>query len=399
MRVERKKILFLSFYFKPDLCAGSFRNSPLLYELAKLADKKNIDIDVYTTLPNRYSTFSEEAPEMETFENVNIRRIVIPKHKSGFLDQISSFKNYFNTVKKEIKNKKYDLVYASSSRLFTAYLGYTISKKLNKPIYLDIRDIFVDTIKDVVKNKALKAIIIPILNKIENQTFSNATHINLISGGFKKYFEKFKNPNYSYFTNGIDEVFINEYEKAKNCKRRSDVKRIVYAGNFGEGQGLHKIVPKAAKNLGKEYEFHLIGDGGAKQLLANKLEELEVENVYLIPPMNRVELIKRYHDSDYLFIHLNDYDAFKKVLPSKIFELAMFNKTLLVGVNGYARAFVEENLPDSILFEPGNAIELSSKLKAFKNEDELVIDRVPFIEKFNRKKINTDMATSILNLI
>lgn len=399
MRVERKKILFLTFYFKPDLCAGSFRNSPLLYELAKLGIKQDVDIDVYTTLPNRYSTFSEEAPEIETFENVNIRRIVIPKHKSGFLDQISSFKTYFDTVKKDIKNKKYDLVYASSSRLFTAYLGYTISKKLNKPIYLDIRDIFVDTIKDVVKNKALKALIIPILNKIENQTFSNATHINLISGGFKKYFEKFKGPDYSYFTNGIDEVFINEYEKAKNSKRTSSVKRIVYAGNFGEGQGLHKIVPQVAKSLGREYEFNLIGDGGAKQLLSNKLEELKVENVFLIPPMNRVELIKRYHDSDYLFIHLNDYDAFKKVLPSKIFELAMFNKTLLVGVNGYARAFVEENLPDSILFEPGNAIELSSKLKAFKNEDELVIDRVPFIEKFNRKKINTDMATSILNLI
>jgi len=399
MIVERKKILFLTFYFKPDLCAGSFRNSPLLYELAKLGNKQGIDIDVYTTLPNRYSTFSEEAPEIEIFENVNIRRIVIPKHKSGFLDQISSFKTYFDTVKKEIKNKKYDLVYASSSRLFTAYLGYTIAKKINKPLYLDIRDIFVDTIKDVVKKKALKALIIPILNKIENQTFSNATHINLISGGFKKYFEKFKNPEYSYFTNGIDEVFINEYENSKNCKRSFDIKRIVYAGNFGEGQGLHKIVPQAAKVLGKEYEFHLIGDGGAKHLLSNKIEELNVENVFIFPPMNRVELIKRYHDSDYLFIHLNDYDAFKKVLPSKIFELAMFSKTLLVGVNGYARAFVEENLPDSILFEPGNAIELSNKLKALKKEDELVIDRELFIEKFNRENINTDMATSILNLI
>ena len=399
MIVESKKILFLTFYFKPDLCAGSFRNSPLLYELAKLGNKQGIDIDVYTTLPNRYSTFSEEAPEIEIFENVNIRRIVIPKHKSGFLDQISSFKTYFDTVKKEIKNKKYDLVYASSSRLFTAYLGYTIAKKINKPLYLDIRDIFVDTIKDVVKKKALKALIIPILNKIENQTFSNATHINLISGGFKKYFEKFKNPEYSYFTNGIDEVFINEYENSKNCKRSFDIKRIVYAGNFGEGQGLHKIVPQAAKVLGKEYEFHLIGDGGAKHLLSNKIEELNVENVFIFPPMNRVELIKRYHDSDYLFIHLNDYDAFKKVLPSKIFELAMFSKTLLVGVNGYARAFVEENLPDSILFEPGNAIELSNKLKALKKEDELVIDRELFIEKFNRENINTDMATSILNLI
>ena len=52
-----KRIVYLSFYFKPDLCAGSFRNSPLAIELAKQTLDKNIVLDVYTTLPNRYSTF------------------------------------------------------------------------------------------------------------------------------------------------------------------------------------------------------------------------------------------------------------------------------------------------------------------------------------------------------
>ncbi|MCH6236627.1 glycosyltransferase family 4 protein [Cognataquiflexum rubidum] len=397
--MERKKILFLTFYFKPDLCAGSFRNSPLLFELAQLAKKKSVDIDVFTTLPNRYSTFSEEAPEIEEFENVKVRRVVIPKHKSGFIDQIFSFKTYFDTVNKEVKNENYDLVYASSSRLFTAYLGHTIAKKSKVPLYLDIRDIFVDTIKDVVKNKPLKALVIPILKRIEKQTFSNATHINLISGGFKVYFERYKKPGYTYFTNGIDEVFIKEYFKTKNYNKKSDTKKIVYAGNFGEGQGLHKIVPQSAKILGKGFEFHLIGDGGAKQLLLDKIEEEGVDNVFIIPPMNREELIKKYHDSDYLLIHLNDYDAFKKVLPSKIFELAMFKKPLLVGVNGYARAFIEENLSDSILFEPGNAIELTNKLLSNENGAKETMDREAFINNFNRENINTDMAISILNLI
>ncbi|WP_373495715.1 glycosyltransferase family 4 protein [Aquiflexum sp.] len=298
-----------------------------------------------------------------------------------------------------MKNENYNLVYASSSRLFTAYLGHTLAKKFKVPLYLDVRDIFVDTIKDVVKNKPLKALAIPILNRIEKQTFSNATHINLISGGFKAYFERYKNPSYTYFTNGIDEVFIKEYEHTKSIKKKSDTKKIVYAGNFGEGQGLHKIVPRSAKILGKGYEFQLIGDGGAKQLLLDKIEEEGVDNVFIIPPMNREELIKKYHDSDYLLIHLNDYDAFKKVLPSKIFELAMFKKPLLVGVNGYARAFVEENLSDSILFEPGNAIELTNKLLTNENGVKEAVNRTAFIRNFNRENINTNMAISILNLI
>ena len=45
----------------------------------------------------------------------------------------------------------------------------------------------------------------------------------------------------------------------------------------------------------------------------------------LINPVSRDELRIFYDQSDFLFLHLNDYQAFRKVLPSKIFELATFN--------------------------------------------------------------------------
>ena len=81
-----KRIVFLTFYFKPDLCAGSFRNSPLVLELANQAKDKDLIIDVYTSLPNRYKTFDIQAPEYEEFNNI-----------------IDSY-NYI------IKEKKYDII-------------------------------------------------------------------------------------------------------------------------------------------------------------------------------------------------------------------------------------------------------------------------------------------------
>ena len=117
-----KNILYLSFYFEPDLCAGSFRNTPLAKELAHQLDGK-ATVDLITTLPNRYSTFQAAAPEHEEIGNLKVSRVRIPAHKSGFVDQIKSFKAYFSEAKKIVKGKKYDLVFASSSRLFTAYLG------------------------------------------------------------------------------------------------------------------------------------------------------------------------------------------------------------------------------------------------------------------------------------
>lgn len=388
-----KKILYLSFYFEPDLCAGSFRNSPLVKELSKQV-KGKAEIDVITTLPNRYSTFQADAPQFEKRENCSIYRVAIPKHKSGMKDQILSFKTYYQEVKKQVKSKKYDLIVASSSRLFTAYLGYTIAKKNNTPLYLDVRDIFTDTMKDVLQNKLVKAGVMPVLHTIEKKVFNYATHINLISGGFTSYFEKFTTSNYSTFPNGIDEVFLN-LPLSHNINRTGP-KTITYAGNMGEGQGLHIIVPKAAKALGKDYKFKLIGDGGAKQKLVEELDRLEVQNVEFIPPVKREELLEIYNNSDFLFIHLNDYDAFKKVLPSKVFELGAYDKPIIAGVAGFANNFIEKNISNKILFLPGDVEDMVSQLKNYTYKNEV---RDDFIKKYKRENINREMAQSIVSYL
>lgn len=392
-----KKVLYLSFYFRPDLCAGSFRNSPLLDEVARQAKAKNASIDVFTTPPQRYSTFNEDFEEIEDIDNVHIERIIIPKHKSGFKDQIKSFRTYFKEVNKRIKGKEYDLVFASSSRLFTAYLGYKIAKKRKLPLYLDIRDIFTDTIEDVIKNPAVKFGIGPALKSIERKVFGSADHINLISAGFKPYFKQYGQANYTYFTNGIDDVFIQASEQETPAS--NDVKRIVYAGNIGEGQGLHKVVPQAAKLLGEGFEFHIIGDGGVRPLLEQEIENQGVKNVIMRNPVNRQELIAEYVKADYLFIHLNDYEAFKKVLPSKIFELGVFKKTLIAGVAGYANEFLATNLSGTVLFNPGD---YETMVRLIKEKQEVEFDmaeRDAFIAKFNRKKVNEGLAESILSYL
>ncbi len=394
-----KRIIYLSFYFKPDLCAGSFRNSPLAFEINNQLQEidENIVVDIYTTLPNRYSTFSADAPSYEEYGNLRIHRINIPGHKSGFIDQIFTFKKYYSETLKLSENNKYDLVFASSSRLFTAYLGYKIAKKNKAKLYLDIRDIFVDTINDVLNNKILKLGVLPILKYVERKVFSNATHINLISKGFKSYFEKYNKPHYTYFTNGIDPEFIEINQDEKAPHNSNLVKSIVYAGNIGEGQGLHKIIPRAAKLLGSEYKFIVIGDGGAKSKLTQELQNLNISNVEIRNPVKRDELIKEYLKADYLFLHLNDYAAFEKVLPSKIFELGVFKKPILAGVNGYSREFILENLKHAFLFDSGDAeslvlkIEESKKLLEYNSEE--------FILNYNRASLNTKMAKSIINYL
>lgn len=388
------KILYLTYYFRPDLCAGSFRNSSL-FEAVLEQIGENDFVHVITTIPNRYGSYSVEGLKEETGKNYRIDRLTVPMHASGMAEQAKAFTAYYKGVMNLIKNERYDMVFASSSRLFTAFLGKRCSVTNHCPLYLDIRDIFVDTMKDIFKDKKVISITAGwVLGLIEKYTFKNANHINLISGGFKPYFAKYKNPTYTEYSNGIDDVFIEAGQEASVDKGKPYI--ITYAGNMGSGQGLEKIIPEAAKKLGPDYRFRLIGDGGTRKKLEERLKEWNVDNVELLNPVARKALIDYYKESTFLFFHLNDLEAFKKVMPSKMFEYGAFDKPIIAGVGGYAAQFVEKNIPNYILFKPTDVDGLVSQLKNYRLKFER---RDKFIKNFSRKSIDKKLASSIVGLL
>lgn len=379
------KILILTFYYSPDLCAGSFRSAAFTSSLVEKLGR-NVSIDVLTTMPNRYHSFKNEALEYEKSGNLFIRRIQLPDHKSGMFDQSRTFITYIKGVAQHINGKEYDAVFATSSRLFTAFLGAVVSRKLGCPLYLDIRDIFTDTLDDVLNNP-LKMILLPILRKIERFTIKSAVKINLVSKGFEKYFMgAASDKEYSYYTNGIDEEFL-DYNY--NSSDHSGMKIILYAGNIGEGQGLEKIIPDAAKALAGRCEFWLIGDGGTRKKLEVLINNSELKNVKILDPVGRDDLMRYYAKADYLFLHLNDYEAFKKVLPSKIFEFAATGKPIVAGVSGYSKEFIESYIDGSVVFEPCNSLDFIEKFNSINGN---TFKRGEFITKYSRKNIMDQMA-------
>ena len=386
---KHNKILILTFYYTPDLSAGSFRSTAFIPSLKELVGN-DVDIEILTTTPNRYHSYKNEAPEVEQNENIYIKRIKLPPHKSGMIDQSRAFAAYATGVAKHIKGKKYDLVFATSSRLFTAFLGAMVSKKNKALLYLDIRDIFADTMDNVLGGP-VKKVVVPVLRQIEKFTIRSASKINLVSRGFEGYFKNAApNKAYSFFPNGIDEDFLKyNFEKVAPTSK----KIILYAGNIGEGQGLEKIVPDVAKVLANQCEIWVIGDGGTRHKLESKIKTEHINNVRIINPVNRNDLMAYYAQADYLFLHLNDYDAFKKVLPSKIFEFAATGKPMLAGVGGYSKEFIESQIEGAAVFGPCNTKEFVEKFKSLNGNK---FNRSAFISKYTRKNIMDKMALDFI---
>lgn len=384
------KILYLTFYFEPDLSAGSFRNTAVVNELSRQLTTDDA-IHVVTTQPNRYRSFRPVAPVREQRGNLRIDRVSVPVHSSGFLDQIWAFLAYAWVTYRLTRRESYDLVVASSSRLFTAWLGSWLARPQKVPLFLDVRDLFRETLLEMLSSP-VTWFLQPVLRAVEQYTFGYARHINLVSDGFRDYFRQFRQASYSYFTNGIDAEFVHLPTSPSRNGHIGQPKTILYAGNIGAGQALHTLIPQAARLLGSTYRFVVIGDGGAKLKLQRAIRESGVNTIELRSPVSRRALLAEYDRADYLLLHLANLDALKRVLPSKLFEYGATDKPILAGVSGYAAQFVRAHLTNYIQFKPGDVANLADQLRQTPYRTE---SRSAFVRQFSRRIIVVDMASCI----
>jgi glycosyltransferase involved in cell wall biosynthesis len=385
------RLLILSFYFPPDLSAGSFRAKALVDALLELSP--DLELDVVTTAPNRYRTFARDAREEEADGRTSVKRIALPPHRSDMLGQARAFAQFARAAARHTAGQRYDAVFATSSRLMTAVLGARLARRSGAPLYLDIRDIFADTIGDVLPRSIARPLKVAFA-LLERWAIGRAARVNLVSQGFDGYFaERYPGRSFGFVTNGIDEEFVAAAPTGMAPARRDGPVRILYAGNVGEGQALHRIVPALAARLRDRATFVVVGDGGRRAALEAAVEGMA--NVELHAPVDREQLLGFYRDADVLFLHLGAVPAFEKVLPSKLFEYGALGKPVLAGVAGYAARFIRAELDNAVVFPPTDA---EAAVRAF---DTLVLETRPreaFVAKFARAGLARQLAADVLRV-
>lgn len=386
------RLLVLSFYYHPDLSAGSFRTTALVGALRERGPP-DTRIDVVTTLPNRYHSYVPQAPELEEGAGLEVRRIPLPAHRSDMLGQARAFTVFARGALAHIAGRNYDLVFATSSRLMTAALGAWIARRRRALLYLDVRDIFVDTMQDLLPRRLARPVGAA-LSLVEGWTMRTADRINLVSRGFEGYFRtRYPDRQLAWFTNGIDDEFLAAASPAAAPHRPSREATVLYAGNIGQGQGLHEILPGLAMALHGRARFLVIGDGGRRAALERAVAGFD--NVELRAPVARTELLEAYRSADILLLHLGDRRAFEKVLPSKIFEYAALGKPVLAGVAGYAARFIREEVSNAAVFAPADVRAAVAGFEALTLSD---TPRPEFVSKYARASIARAMADDVYAL-
>lgn len=391
---EPIRILILSLHFVPDISAGAFRVKALLDEL-QTTYAADVFVDLITTTPNRYEESSKVVEDSIKASNINVNRISVPHTVNGILGNIIVWLIYAFYAYRITRNQNYKIVFATSSKLMTAYLGYRISKRNKSKLFLDIRDLFPDTIASLKITRF--SVIHKIISYTEKITFRHASVVNIVSDGFRNYVSKFvSGDKIRCYTNGVDEVFLN-YDFKQRKQPNGSKRTLLYIGNIGEGQGLEEILPHLLPMLPEHINVRVIGSGNNVQMLKNRVSEFQ-HKISIEGPMPREKICQEYAKADFLFLHLRNVSAFEKVLPSKIFEYGSTGKPILAGVNGYSAKFIKNNLQGVEVFEPHNSEDAIIKLSSLDSGPSFY-NRTNFKIKFSRKKIIKGICTELLRLI
>ena len=374
------RLLVLSFYYSPDLAAGLVscdraRRRAARARAAWHSYRRRDDVAESLSHVRPRRGGDGKLARTWTFAGSVCRRIAVT-----CADKRARSLHFARAALRYVAKRDYDLVFATSSRLMTAALGALIARRKRARLYLDIRDIFVDTIGDVLP-RPLAWPLRQLLAPIERWTMRRADRINLVSRGFEEYFRaRYPDRSFAWFTNGIDDEFLVPRPAESAPPRARDARvTILYAGNIGEGQALHKIVPGLAQVLRGRADLVVIGDGGRRAAL--ELAVAGIDNVQLRPPVSRGQLLDAYRSADVLFLHLGALPAFEKVLPSKVFEYAALGKPVLAGVAGYAARFIREEIANAAVFTP---CAVSSAVAAFESLELAERPRQEFVAKYAR---------------
>ncbi|MBO0800515.1 MAG: glycosyltransferase family 4 protein, partial [Blastocatellia bacterium] len=284
----------------------------------------------------------------EAIEGIDLLRTwVYCTANKGFFRRILNFFSFFfsSLLLGSFLTGRPDVVIGTSPQFFCAVAAYLLSLVKGAPFVIEVRDIWPQS---AVELGALKnTLLIRALEAIELHLYRSARLIVVVAESTKSYLmekgiagEKIK-----YIPNGIDPAYLgagaSDGEKLRNELDLHGRFIVSYIGTHGMSHALD-VVLQAAQQLQADATLHFlfVGEGAEKEKLKRQAADLGLNNVTFLDERPREGLAAYYRASDVSIVPLRRLPLFKKVLPSKLFELMGVGCPIICSVEGEAAELV-----------------------------------------------------------
>src|SRR5262245_17423127 len=344
------KITFLCQYFPPEMGAPSART----YEHARHWASLGHHVTVITGFPNHPTgvirpEYRGYLVKRECVEGIDLLRTwVYCTANKGFFKRVLNFLSFFfsSLILGSLMTSRPDVVVGTSPQFFCAIAAYLLSCVKRVPFVFEVRDIWPQS---AVELGALKnPLIIKALEAIELHLYRRAQLIIVVAESTKPYLlnKGIAGEKIICIPNGIDADYFElpGGEAPEKLLAKLDLRGrfiVSYIGTHGMSHGLD-VVLHAARQLQVDSAVHFlfVGEGAEKENLKRLASELSLSNVTFIHEQPRDGLPAYYRASDVSLVPLRRLPVFKKVLPSKLFELMGAGCPIICSVEGEAADLV-----------------------------------------------------------
>ena len=345
------RILFFSHYFPPEGNAPAART----YAHCKRWAAAGHDVTVVTCAPNHprgvvFPGYRNRLRRIEEMDGVRVVRVfTCLAANAGVWKRSVSWLSYLVTATLfGVVERCPDIVIATSPQLFCAWAGVLVSRWRGRPLVLEIRDLWPESVAAVGALRSRLAL--RLLERMAQGAYGAAARIVTVGEGYRAGLAaRGVDPaRVAVVMNGVDrELFYPRPSDAAVTARLGVVGRFVvtYCGTIGLAHGLDVVLRAGAKLLAvgrSDIAFLLCGDGAQLDALRRAAAKAGLYNVIFTGALDRRRIPEVLACSDVCLVHLRASETFASVMPSKIFEGAAIGIPLLVGLRGFARRFVED---------------------------------------------------------
>jgi glycosyltransferase involved in cell wall biosynthesis len=401
------RLLFLTDNFPPEVNAPATRT----YEHCKEWVNAGVDVTVITCTPNFpqgkvYPGYRNKLWQREVIDGIKVIRVwsyIAPN--DGFYKRVIDYVSFGLLAFFASLFVKTDLIVATSPQFFTAVGGYLASTFKRKPWIMEVRDLWPISIKAVGavsgKEKLLSR-----LETLELFLYRSTVKVVVVTHSFKSDLIRRGIPagKIEVVTNGVYTTKFEPREKDTTLLKELDLEGkfvVGYLGTFGLAHKLIFIlrcVPSVAKNI----HFLLVGDGAKRKQLLDQVDKYNLTNVTILPSVAKDDIARHLSVIDVALVNLRRADAFKTVIPSKIFENAAMGKPILLGVEGESQEIIER-YNAGLCFLPEDEPDFLRQLNRLATDEALYTtcqeNCIELARDYDRGKLANDMLAVLKGIV
>jgi len=259
-----------------------------------------------------------------------------------------------------------DVVIASSPTFFAIGAGWLLARLKRARFVVEVRDLWPAIFAEL--GVLTSRQVIGVLERLELAAYAAADMVIVVSDGFRANLIGRGVPAGKVHTirNGVDPAEFDAGVADPELRARLGAGPgdclVLYAGTHGISQGLTSVAAAAARLAGKPVRLAFVGEGADKRRLKERVAELGLDNVALLPGVRRDQVPGLLAAADICLAPLRDVPLFSSFIPSKVFEYLAAGRPVVGSVAGEAAQILRE--AGALVVPPGDSAALAGAISA-----------------------------------